>query len=89
MRETDDGFIIAENDLKIRGPGEFFGTRQSGLPRLRIADLLTDQEILDIARSDALATIDRDPHLRLGEHRHLRPVVAREMKELMPLTQSG
>ncbi len=88
-RETDDGFIIAENDLKIRGPGEFFGTKQSGLPRLRIADLLTDQDLLDIARSDALATIDRDPHLRLDEHRNLRPVIAREMKELLPLTQSG
>jgi ATP-dependent DNA helicase RecG len=89
MRDTDDGFKIAENDLKIRGPGEFFGTKQSGLPRLRIADLLTDQELLELARADALATVDRDPHLRSAEHRELREVVAREMKELLPLTQSG
>ncbi len=89
MRESDDGFEIAENDLKIRGPGEFFGTRQSGLPRLKIADLLTDQEILELARADALATLDRDPHLRLAEHRILREVIGREMRELLPLTHSG
>ncbi|HLF14823.1 MAG TPA: ATP-dependent DNA helicase RecG [Bacteroidota bacterium] len=89
MRDTNDGFKIAENDLKLRGPGEFFGTKQSGLPRLRIADLLTDQELLDLARADAVSTVERDPHLRLSGHRHLREVVGREMKELVPLTESG
>jgi ATP-dependent DNA helicase RecG len=89
MQETDDGFIIAENDLKIRGPGEFFGTKQSGLPRLRIADLLTDQELLEFARSDAAEIVAVDPHLRRPEHRELREVIAREMKELVPLTRSG
>jgi ATP-dependent DNA helicase RecG len=54
MVESSDGFHIAEMDLRLRGPGEFFGTRQSGVPALRIANILRDQEILEIARSEAL-----------------------------------
>jgi ATP-dependent DNA helicase RecG len=53
MVETNDGFRIAEMDLKLRGPGEFFGTRQSGLPALRVANILRDQEILEVARNAA------------------------------------
>src|SRR5207247_5233392 len=49
--DTNDGFQIAEMDLKLRGPGEFFGTRQSGLPSLRVANILRDQEILEVART--------------------------------------
>jgi ATP-dependent DNA helicase RecG len=89
INETDNGFKIAENDMKLRGPGEFFGTKQSGLPRLRIADLLTDQELLEFARSDAAEVVAADPHLRRPEHRELRDVIAREMRELLPLTRSG
>jgi ATP-dependent DNA helicase RecG len=89
INETDDGFKIAENDMKLRGPGEFFGTKQSGLPRLRIADLLTDQELLELARSDAAEIVAADPHLRRPEHRELRDVITREMRELLPLTRSG
>ncbi len=61
MCETNDGFIIAEVDLKLRGPGEFFGTKQSGLPELRIADIVKDTELLLIAREEAfnLARQDR------------------------------
>jgi ATP-dependent DNA helicase RecG len=55
MVDSNDGFQIAEMDLKLRGPGEFFGTRQSGLPALRIANILRDQEILEVARSEALS----------------------------------
>jgi len=51
--ETTDGFRIAEMDLKIRGPGEFFGTRQWGIPAFRVANLLRDQKILEWARSEA------------------------------------
>jgi ATP-dependent DNA helicase RecG len=54
MVESSDGFYIAEIDLKLRGPGEFFGTRQSGMPALRIANIVRDREILEIARSEAL-----------------------------------
>ncbi|MFO7768093.1 MAG: ATP-dependent DNA helicase RecG [bacterium] len=57
MEETTDGFKIAEADLQIRGPGEFFGTRQSGLPDLRIASLVGDQALLAQARSDAFAAL--------------------------------
>ena len=53
MRETNDGFRIAETDLRLRGPGEFFGTKQSGMPAFRIADLLRDAEILELARREA------------------------------------
>jgi ATP-dependent DNA helicase RecG len=59
MVESGDGFYIAEMDLKLRGPGEFFGTKQSGLPALRIANILRDAEILEIARREAAALLDR------------------------------
>jgi ATP-dependent DNA helicase RecG len=55
--ESGDGFYIAEMDLKLRGPGEFFGTRQAGLPALRIGNILRDQELLELARSEAQAFI--------------------------------
>jgi ATP-dependent DNA helicase RecG len=57
--DTSDGFQIAEMDLKLRGPGEFFGTRQSGLPSLRVANILRDQEILEAARAAALQFVER------------------------------
>ena len=59
--ESTDGFHISEMDLKLRGPGEFFGTKQSGLPSLRIANILRDTEILEIARRDAVDFIARPP----------------------------
>jgi ATP-dependent DNA helicase RecG len=61
MVDTNDGFQIAETDLRLRGPGEFFGTRQSGLPALRIANILRDGEILELARSEALAFVEGRP----------------------------
>lgn len=63
MVETTDGFRIAEEDLNIRGPGEFFGTRQSGMPDLRVANLLRDVKILEIACKEAFAIIERDAAL--------------------------
>ncbi|MGA3027821.1 MAG: ATP-dependent DNA helicase RecG [Bryobacteraceae bacterium] len=59
--DSTDGFHIAEMDLKLRGPGEFFGTKQSGLPALRIASILRDQEILELARREAAAFIAHPP----------------------------
>jgi ATP-dependent DNA helicase RecG len=61
MRETNDGFRIAETDLRLRGPGEFFGTKQSGLPAFRIADLLRDAEIIELARREARGFIESPP----------------------------
>ncbi|HIF96080.1 MAG TPA: ATP-dependent DNA helicase RecG [Myxococcales bacterium] len=64
MLDTTDGFVIADADLKIRGPGEFMGTRQSGqLPNLRIADLIRDSRLVAVAREAALATVRADPGL--------------------------
>ena len=54
MTQTNDGFVIAEKDLQIRGPGEFLGTRQSGLPDMIIADIVNDSKILELARSEAI-----------------------------------
>jgi len=59
--ESTDGFYISEMDLKLRGPGEFFGTKQSGLPSLRVASILRDSEILEIARREALSFVDHPP----------------------------
>ena len=59
--ESNDGFAIAEMDLRLRGPGEFFGTRQSGLPALRIASVIRDREILEIARREAVDFVNTPP----------------------------
>jgi len=59
MVDSNDGFFIAEMDMKLRGPGEFFGTKQSGVPGLRLADLLRDVDILDLARKEARALLER------------------------------
>jgi ATP-dependent DNA helicase RecG len=59
--ESTDGFYISEMDLKLRGPGEFFGTKQSGLPTLRVANILRDTEILELARREAVDFVERPP----------------------------
>ena len=61
MVDSCDGFYLAEMDLKLRGPGEFFGTKQSGLPALRIAHIIRDREILEIARSEAMSLVEKPP----------------------------
>jgi len=68
MEDTDDGFQISEIDMELRGAGDFFGTQQSGLPAFRIADLLTDQAILDVARDAAFDLIQEDPGLAEPSH---------------------
>ena len=66
MRETNDGFVIAERDLELRGPGEFLGQRQSGMPEFALADLGAHRDLLAIARDQAANMVDRDgaPHDR-------------------------
>jgi ATP-dependent DNA helicase RecG len=72
LERTNDGFLVAEEDLRRRGPGEMAGVAQSGLPDLRMADLLADTQTLAHAREDAFALIDGDPELQREEHRGLR-----------------
>lgn len=72
MEETTDGFKIAEADLSIRGPGDLLGTRQSGLPEFRFANLVTDGPIIEQARDEAFALIARDPGLKQPEHTRSR-----------------
>ncbi len=75
IEATTDGFALAEADLRLRGPGEFFGTRQSGLPELRVADI-TDGPLVEEARQAANQIWERDPFLRSLEHAPLRERVA-------------
>ena len=72
MCSTTDGFRIADEDLKLRGPGDFFGSRQHGLPQLSIANMAEDVELLKIAQREAQAILRKDPELSLPEHRGLR-----------------
>lgn len=77
MKEHTDGFLIAEKDLSIRGPGELVGARQSGFLRLSIADLVADIEVLKQAREDAFACMKRDPGFLSGENCVIREVFTR------------
>jgi len=89
MLETSDGFKIAEIDLDLRGPGEYFGTRQSGIPELQIANLVTDGEILTSARHEAFNIIENDPHLRLPAHHSLRMYFTQRWKDALAFIQVG
>lgn len=81
MAETTDGFKIAEADLKLRGPGDFLGTKQSGLPEFKIADIIEDQWILAQAKSAAWELMKADPDLQKEEHKELRKVFIPYYKE--------
>lgn len=81
MVRTNDGFEIAETDLRLRGPGDLLGTQQSGLPQLRIADLIADAELLQQARSAAQRVLDADPGLSAPAHAPIARTV-RERKEM-------
>ncbi len=82
---TNDGFAIAEEDLMMRGPGDFFGTRQWGLPELRVANLIRDVVLLEKARTEAFRTLDNDPHLAHPDHAGLKAVLYRRWKGKLDL----
>ena len=87
--QSNDGFRIAEADLRLRGPGEFFGTRQSGLPEFRVADLIRDAAILDDARREATAIVAADPELRSPAHRGLREGLLARWRGKLSLASAG
>ncbi len=87
MCKTQNGFEIAEYDLQLRGPGEFYGTRQSGLPDFRIADILNDVEIIAEARAAAFDLVADDPNLEHPEHQDLREAVLRFWGDKLPRVQ--
>jgi ATP-dependent DNA helicase RecG len=89
MERTTDGFEIAEEDLKIRGPGEFFGTEQHGLPELGVADLIVDYPLLRAARDRAFRIIDADPDLESPENAKLRKVMETRYRKRLELMDVG
>lgn len=89
MVETNDGFRIAEEDLRIRGPGEFFGTAQHGLPNLKIADIIRDLDLLRMARKDAFALARSDPFLRADASRPLKKILQEKFGDDLPLVDVG
>jgi ATP-dependent DNA helicase RecG len=89
MIETTDGFKIAEVDLEIRGPGDFFGTRQTGLPTLEIANLLTDGEILDLARKESIKVIEDDPGLKKLQNLPIRKLFLKKYFRNVDLAKVG
>lgn len=89
MASTNDGFKIAEADLEIRGPGELLGTRQSGLPDFRVANLIRDARVLDEARRAAASWLEHDPQLQKPESKRLRAVLAHRWAGRLELAEIG
>jgi ATP-dependent DNA helicase RecG len=88
MVATTDGFLIAEEDLRLRGPGELAGTKQSGNLDFKIADLVQDGRMLEVARQAAIATVLEDPELSQPEHKLLRERVAERRSKMAVVTIS-
>jgi ATP-dependent DNA helicase RecG len=89
MEQTNDGFKIAEEDLAIRGPGEFMGTRQSGIPDFRVAHILRDVYILNEAKADAFSLIEGDQLLEKEEHAPLKEILLRRWGGRLELAKTG
>lgn len=82
MQKTNDGFIISEKDLELRGPGEFFGTKQHGLPDLKIANLFTDIEILKTVQKEAITILNEDPILSNENYLLLKEKIIKKFKNI-------
>lgn len=89
MERTTDGFALAEEDLAIRGPGDFLGTRQSGLPGFRIASIIRDGRILNEAKEDAFALVAHDPLLEKPEHAVLKEALIARWSGKLDLARTG
>ena len=84
MEQTQDGFKIAEADLELRGPGEFLGVRQSGLPEFKVASLIRDGRLLQLAKKSALQLIKKDPELIQPEHTILKEELKKLSESMLP-----
>ena len=89
LASTTDGFKISEHDLRLRGPGDFFGRRQSGLPELRCADLIEDYPVLVEAREEAAAILRDDPYLQDSGNRQLRGELLRRFSHRVGFLKIG
>ncbi len=89
MERSNDGFEIAEHDLKIRGPGELLSTRQHGLPDLKIANIIDDFDLLGLARKDAFELVENDPMLICAEHKNIRTELQRKFAGSLGLVDVG
>ena len=81
IAKTTDGFKVAEEDLKLRGPGDFFGCRQSGLPMLKMADMMTDIKLLELAKKAAAEILENDPRLEKAENAALSKNIQKLLEE--------
>ncbi|MEZ0266388.1 MAG: helicase-related protein, partial [Phycisphaerae bacterium] len=89
LTRTTNGFEIAETDLQLRGPGEFFGTRQHGLPEFKLADITQELALLQQAKEDALALLESDLRLKKPEHAELRLALMKMFGDSIDLAQVG
>lgn len=85
MERSNDGFEIAEHDLKLRGPGELLSSRQHGLPDMKIANIIDDMELLQMARKDAFELVEKDPMLTSANHKNIRAELIRKFSESLNL----
>lgn len=89
MCETTDGFEIADEDLRLRGPGDFFGTKQHGLPKLKIADILTDTKILTQTQQLAMNIMENDPQFQKAGYSQIGRMVARKINALQAMNTAN
>ncbi len=89
MLETNDGFKIAEEDLKLRGPGEFFGTRQHGLPEFKIGDIINDYDIIKLARADAYELVKEGYKSKSLKKQMLMKRITESLKGKFALIDTG
>ncbi|MEN6385289.1 MAG: ATP-dependent DNA helicase RecG [Phycisphaerales bacterium] len=85
MERSNDGFEIAEHDLKIRGPGELLSSRQHGLPDMKIANTIDDMDLLQMARKDAFELVEKDPMLVSANHKNIRAELVRKFSDSLSL----